>query len=422
MSTTVREEYEVGDLDPTGVLEAAAEAEQAERRAAFRKLQLAAHWADLHPATTDTGVETFGGAALMADESLGGDGTPAVAAFTPEPFALALGISPAAGAQLIADALDLRHRHPLLWKRVRRLEVPAGQARRVARQTHRLPLTAAQWVDEQVADRGSCGPVVVDRLVAHTIAVYDPETHEDREDDAQADWDVTLTHPEATDFLGTSHLEATGDTLTLKAFYDQVCAVAHQLLLDGDTSPLGVRKVKAIGILTGQPAASAKSKVKVYARVDTHDLEPDTLAVGQIEKLGAATLTKIRTWVGHHRVVIQPVLNMTRRDAVDSHDPPGWMRDLVHLRDSHCIFPRCTVDARSCDLRPHHPLRRERTTRPNQTRQPRLPVPTTSPRQDHRTVAIPPHARRRLHLARAVRHHVPRYRPGRPPGPLTGRT
>ena len=26
------------------------------------------------------------------------------------------------------------------------------------------------------------------------------------------------------------------------------------------------------------------------------------------------------------------------------------MRDLVILRDGHCIFPRCQVDARSCDL------------------------------------------------------------------------
>ena len=118
----------------------------------------------------------------------------------------------------------------MLWKRVGRFEVPAWQARRVPRQTHRLSKAAAIWVDEQVADRGSCGPA------------------------------------------------------------------------------------------------------------------------GQIEKLGAATLTKIRTWVGHHQVVIQPVLNMARGDAVDSHDPPGWMRDLVHLRDGHCIFPRCTTDARSCDL------------------------------------------------------------------------
>ena len=239
MSSTVREQYEVGDLDPAGVLEAAAEAEQTERRAAFRKLQLAAHWADLHPATADTCVETFGGAALLADESLGGDGTPAVAAFTPEPFALSLGLSPSTGAQLIADALDLRHRLPMLWKRLSRLEVPAWQARRVARQTHRLPKTAAIWVDEQLADRGTCGPVVVDRLVAQAIAACDPEDHEDREHDAQPGWDVILTHPEATDFLGTSHLEATGDTLVLKAFYDQVCAVAHQLFLDGDPEPLG---------------------------------------------------------------------------------------------------------------------------------------------------------------------------------------
>ena len=348
------------------MLEAAAEAELAERRAAFRKLQLAAHWADLHPATADTGVETFGGAALLADESLGGDGTPAVAAFTPEPFALALGMSPSAGAQLIADALDLRHRLPLLWKRLSRLEVPAWQARRVARQTHRLPKTAAIWVDEHLADRGTCGPVVVDRLVAHAIATYDPETHEDRENDAQAGWDVTLTHPDPTDFLGTSHLEATGDTLVLTEFYDHVCGIAHQLYLDGDTSPLGVRKVKALGILTGQPQTSSSAKVKAYVRVEARDLEPDALAVGEIEKLGAATLTKIRTWVGHHQVVIQPVLNMARRDAVDSHDPPPWMRDLVVLRDSHCIFPRCQVDARSCDL--DHSIPYDENGPPGQTR------------------------------------------------------
>ena len=143
MSTTVRERYEVGDLDPSAVLELARDNERELREREFLKLQLAAHWADLHPATADTGVETFGGAALLADESLGGDGTPAVAAFTPEPFALALGLSPSAGAQLIADALDLRHRLPLLWKRVGRLEVPAWQARRVPRQAHRLPKTAA---------------------------------------------------------------------------------------------------------------------------------------------------------------------------------------------------------------------------------------------------------------------------------------
>ena len=208
MSTTVREECEVGDLDPAGVLDAVAEAEQTERRAALRKLELAYQWAVLHPATADTGVETPGGPALLAHESLGGDGTPMVAAFTAEPFALALGISPAAGAQLIGDALDLRHRHPLLWKRLARLEVPAWQARRVARQTHRLPYAGARWVDDQLAGRSGCGPVIVDRLVAHAIARYDPEDHEQREDDAKEGWDVKLSHPDLTDFAGTSQLKS----------------------------------------------------------------------------------------------------------------------------------------------------------------------------------------------------------------------
>ena len=159
--------------------------------------------------------------------------------------------------------------------------------------------------------------------------------------------------------------------------------------------------------------------MKAYVRVEARDLEPDALAVGEIEKLGAATLTKIRDWVGHHQVVIQPVLNMARRDAIDSHDPPPWMRDLVVLRDSHCIFPRCQVDARSCDLDHFDPLRRERTTRPNPARQPRRPVPATPPRQDHRSLAIPPHARRRLPLARPLRHDLPRHRPRHPSGLTT---
>ncbi len=145
---------------------------------------------------------------LLADESLGGDGTPMVAAFAPEAFAVAIGVSPAAAGQLLGDALDLRHRHPLLWNRVERLEMPAWQARRVAQQTHRLPYAGARWVDDQLAGRSGCGPVIVDRLVAQAIARYDPEAHEQREDDAKDGWDVELSHPDLTDFAGTSELKS----------------------------------------------------------------------------------------------------------------------------------------------------------------------------------------------------------------------
>ncbi len=49
------------------------------------------------------------------------------------------------------------------------------------------------------------------------------------------------------------------------------------------------------------------------------------------------------------------MLDPGRADAVDAHDPPGWMRELVVLRDRHCVFPGCTIDARACDLDHLHP-------------------------------------------------------------------
>jgi hypothetical protein len=312
---------------------------------------------------------------LEVDESLGGDGCPAVAAFTPDGFAAAVGTSPGAAARLIGDALALRHRLPILWKRVKQLQVPAWQARRVCEQTQRLPAAGAHWVDQQLGLRTGLGPALVERLVAHAVAALDPEAQEAREEDAEAGWDVRVSHPAAADFVGTSHLEATGDTLTLKAFNDLVCAIAHQLHVDGDASHLGARKVKALGVIvallirttssqsTGavdvstvaDAARKSAAKVKLYAHLDARDLDVDAtgasaFAAGAVERLGAATLAKLRSWVGESQVIIQPVLDMDRRDAVDGHDPPVWMAELVRLRDGHCIFPRCTVDARDCDL------------------------------------------------------------------------
>ena len=137
------EEFEVEDLDAAGVLEAAAEAERAERRASLMKLRLAYQWAVLHPATRETGVETPGGQAafdvLTREESLGGEGTPAVAAFP-------RGVRPRAGhLPRPGSTADRRRPGPAppaaaAVETGGRLAVPAWQARRVAQQTHRLPL------------------------------------------------------------------------------------------------------------------------------------------------------------------------------------------------------------------------------------------------------------------------------------------
>ena len=94
---------------------------------------------------------------------------------------------------------------------------------------------------------------------------------------------------------------------------------------------------------------------------------PDgVLAVGEVEKLGPATIARIQEWVDHSRVSIRPVLDLARTDAVDDHDPPEWMRELVILRDQHCVFPWCPRDARACDL--DHVVPYDEDGPPGQTR------------------------------------------------------
>jgi len=401
----------VDELDADWLLALLAENETAAREAERGKLRLAAQWCVLHPATADTGVATWGDTGLPGmrdhDESLGGEGTPLVAAFTPEPFAAALGVSTMTGMQLLADALDLEHRHARIWSRVEALEVVPWKARKVAQATHGLSKAAAAYVDAELADRlDSCGAVLIERVVAQAIARFHPELLRQREKRGKDGWDVRLRHPGAGDFAGTSWLEATGDAMDLSRFYELVCDQAAALAALGDTDSLGARKAKALGVIAdhqaqldlvgmagsslgaadstgaGEPsgaecsngaeapsgaqapwvtvpevATRRSAKTTLYLHLSLADLIADpgarsdgVLAVGEVEKLGPATIARIKEWVGHSRVSVRPVLDLARTDAVDEHDPPEWMRELVILRDQHCVFPWCSRDARACDL------------------------------------------------------------------------
>ncbi|WP_180934143.1 hypothetical protein [Nocardioides ungokensis] len=144
------------------------------------------------PRHRGTGTATWGGASLLGgdldgDESLGGEGTPAVSAFAPEPLAAALGVATTTGMKLIADALDLQHRLPRIWRLVESLAVEPYKARHVAQATHRLSKAAAADVDEQLADRlPSCSWRAIETGVAHAIARHHPEMLEERQKSGKA--------------------------------------------------------------------------------------------------------------------------------------------------------------------------------------------------------------------------------------------
>ena len=183
-----------------------------------------------------------------------------MAAFTPEPFAAALGVSTLTGLQLLADALDLQHRLPRIWAAVEALAVAPWKARKIAQATHNLSQAAAASVDPQLADRiGSCGWRAIESAVAQAIATHDPHLLETREKHGRDAWGVRLFHrgvgtDGADDWVGTSHLEVTGDTLDLTTFHDLVCDQAAQLKALGDTDTLDVRKAKAVGVIANRQA------------------------------------------------------------------------------------------------------------------------------------------------------------------------
>ena len=177
--------------------------------------------------------------------------------------------------------------------------------------------------------------------------------------------------------------------MDLTTFHDLICDQAAQLKALGDTDTLDVRKAKAVGVIANrqatldlgallgpddqspaqrvQPVPSA-AKIKLYVHLTLSDLLglKGSEGHGTVERFGPATIARIKDWAGRSLVTIQPVLDMSRTDAVDPHDPPAWMRELVILRDKHCVFPWCTRDARASDL--DHITPYEENGPPGQTR------------------------------------------------------
>ena len=83
------------------------------RQAERARLRAANRWAEIHVATRESGVEVWGHAGpLECEVPIGGPGTPALAAFSVEPFGAALGISTLSAMNLISAAVELKHRLP----------------------------------------------------------------------------------------------------------------------------------------------------------------------------------------------------------------------------------------------------------------------------------------------------------------------
>ncbi len=368
---------DVRDLDAAAVLDAAVSARRTADAGEARLLALAVHWVDLHPVTSEHPAATFPtqrgrwpgvrlGAGVLDPAPLAGDGTPGVAEYAVEELAAALGLSHLAGLALVAEAVELRYRLPRLWAFVQSGDLQAWKARQVAKATTMLSKEAVGFVDRHLAVTARSNRLPALNPVLHEARLRcDPDQAAAVEQNALDHRGVWLDHRESTATTLVSARMDTLDALDLDATVGDLAGLLGRL---GDHRTLDVRRASALGMLAhpqraldlaaspdpgtaAEPGAGLNgSRGTLHLHVTLADLATNS-GGGRVERLGTASLVLLRDWLQRMAgVSIRPVLDPARTDSVDAHDPPDWMRDLVILRDRHCVFPGCPVDARSCDL------------------------------------------------------------------------
>ena len=306
---------------------------------------MAAHWADLHSEET---IPASAGPVLAGFERavrLGGDGTPLVAEFACAELAVLMGIGCVAAEHLVADALDLRHRHPVLWAGLgcrsgSGVEGAAGG-----------PDDPRRGVDPGAGEGRGCGgrPVcglpgvqAVHALVEAKIVEADPAAAEARR---VAEALARFVSTGQSDEFGfkTMVVKATaGDVIFFVAMCDRI---AECLAADGDTDPVDVRRSKAVGILaqpalalallqrhaTGDQATPTQSvavdpdKLRPHATLVVR-LTEEALASGTgvaASNVGVLTVQQVRDLLGHCRVTVRPVLDLREQLPVDAYEVPA---------------------------------------------------------------------------------------------------
>ncbi|WP_439936272.1 HNH endonuclease signature motif containing protein [Nocardia sp. N13] len=375
---------EADDLNASGLLASIRAERDAENTAAARQLELAAHWADLHPPESIHSAAAFTLPGSEHEEPIAGQGCPLVAEFCVAELGTELGMSSTAAKKLIGHALELRHRLPRLWRLVQTGAVPAWRARSVAERTiHATPaLTkdAARFVDAQVAAvAGKIGPAQLDRLVAETIKCFDLAEHDPAADPEDGYLSVDPRHATLNDqdvhYAGTMHFEA---DLDLADALDLDGALAHGAALQkalGSTESLDVRRARALGDLArtqtaldlhAQGTTDARStdglpaarEVELHVHFDAAFVK-DGEAVRTVfgptgrleERHKLLLLDQVKGWCADSRtkVTIRPVIDLNAELSAPGYEIPKSIREQVALRDRTCTFPWCTRPARGAD-------------------------------------------------------------------------
>ena len=203
-------------------------------------MNAAAMWADQHPVDSILDAATWPG--TQGELALAGEGAPLVAEFCVAEFAVAIGVSTDAGRDLIANALEIRHRLPRIWARIMAGDLPAWRGRRIAQSTVTLSPAGAEFVDAQLAPFAHrSGPAATERLVAEATARFEPARAAAEAVDAAERRHVKVSHGQVS-FDGTCAVQAELDLADALDLEDALSREAATLAAAGCEESLDVRR------------------------------------------------------------------------------------------------------------------------------------------------------------------------------------
>ena len=258
------------------VLEFAGACAETARRADVDLLRAAYQWALAHAADRlDPAIAARPG--RERPRQWGGEGTPEVGEFATAELGVRIGRSPYAASRLIADALDLHHRHPQLWARVRAGEVRASYARHVCARTRDLTREQAAYVDAAVAESAD-GRIPWSRfeaLVDAKVAQADPETAQAHEERAAKARFAKKLRGEA---HGVASLLVRADIAAVTALDAAIAAFANRLSDSVPEATDDERRVLAVLLLVcGRSGLEGAEIPSVEQVPDVADLLPEVV-------------------------------------------------------------------------------------------------------------------------------------------------
>jgi hypothetical protein len=345
----------IEDLDEGAVLDRLDVLHATERRTQAEVLQLAVQFAVLHDEhTLDPSSRDLDGRERAV--AYGGAGTPLVTEFCSADFGARLQLSPYAARQLIADALDLRHRLPQLWRRVRALEVKVSYARYVARRTRDLSREQAGYVDSRVAESadGRISWSRFETLVEGAVAAADPDVAAGRERKARTESFARATRSTEDGMRGFYVRAHFGVIARLDATVDHVADALEFLGIEGSVDERRALAVlvlanphQAVRILDAyhqkrseSPPDPAELLPDVMIHVHTYRGPEPTTGIVRVEGVGPVTEAWVREFLGPRaRFRIQQVMDIEGQAPVDGYEIPDRHRQAVHLMTPADTFP-----------------------------------------------------------------------------------